>query len=151
ATKTAIRILGRRVLAFDAELVAIDALLKPLVVATAPCLLEVHGVGVDTAAILLVAAGDNPDRLRSEAAWAHLCGTAPDPRLVGQGHPLAAQPRRRPPSRLIPSANVARKLDPQLAAVYYTQMVERGGHHTKAVAVVAARLAERAWTVMARG
>jgi transposase len=40
-------------------------------------LLEVHGVGVDTAATLLVAAGDNPQRLRSEAAWAHLCGVAP--------------------------------------------------------------------------
>ena len=36
-----------------------------------------HGVGVDTAAALLVAAGDNPERLRSEAAWAHLCGVAP--------------------------------------------------------------------------
>src|SRR5918996_5054813 len=57
ATKTAIRILGRRVLALDAELAAIDKLLRPLVVATAPSLLGVHGVGVDTAAILLVAAG----------------------------------------------------------------------------------------------
>jgi transposase len=37
----------------------------------------VHGIGIDTAATLLVAAGDNPDRLRSEAAWAHLCGVAP--------------------------------------------------------------------------
>lgn len=77
ATKTAIRILGRRVLALDVELAAIDALLKPLVTATAPSLLDVHGVGVDCAAALLVAAGDNPDRLRSEAAWAHLCGVAP--------------------------------------------------------------------------
>lgn len=84
ATKTAIRILGRRVLALDDELAVIDALLKPLVVATAPRLLEVHGVGVDTAATLLVAAGDNPDRLRSEAAWAHLCGTAPIPASSGK-------------------------------------------------------------------
>jgi transposase len=36
-----------------------------------------YGVGVDTAAILCVAAGDNPQRVRSEAAWAHLCGVAP--------------------------------------------------------------------------
>jgi transposase len=38
-----------------------------------------HGVikGIDTAAALLVAAGDNPDRLHSEAAWAHLCGVSP--------------------------------------------------------------------------
>ncbi|MGH9243535.1 MAG: IS110 family transposase [Acidimicrobiales bacterium] len=77
ATKTAIRILGRRVLALDDELAAIDKLLAPLVMATAPSLLGVHGVGVDCAAALLVAAGDNLDRLRSEAAWAHLCGVAP--------------------------------------------------------------------------
>jgi len=34
-------------------------------------------VGIDTAATLLVTAGDNPERLRSEAAWAHLCGVSP--------------------------------------------------------------------------
>ena len=45
--------------------------------ATAPELLGLFGVGPDTAATLLVAAGDNPERLRSEAAWAHLCGVAP--------------------------------------------------------------------------
>jgi transposase len=84
ATKTAIRILGRRVLALDNELASIDRQLKPLVVATAPRLLDVHGVGVDTAATLLVAAGDNPERLRSEAAWAHLCGTAPIPASSGK-------------------------------------------------------------------
>jgi transposase len=48
-----------------------------LVADTAPDLLALHGVGVDTAAILLVAAGDNPERLHSEAAWAHLCGVSP--------------------------------------------------------------------------
>ena len=36
-----------------------------------------YGVGYDVAAKLLVAAGDNPDRLHSEAAFAHLCGVAP--------------------------------------------------------------------------
>jgi transposase len=77
ATKTALRTLGRRVLALDEEKAAIDELLADLVVATAPGLLGVHGVGVDTAATLLVTAGDNPQRLRCEAAWAHLCGVAP--------------------------------------------------------------------------
>jgi len=47
------------------------------VTATAPSTLELFGVGIDTAAALLVAAGDNPERLRSEAAWAHLRGVAP--------------------------------------------------------------------------
>jgi transposase len=84
ATKTALRILGRRVLALDEEKARIDALLAPLVTQTAPQLLTVFGVGVDTAAALLVTAGDNPGRLRSEAAWAHLCGTAPIPASSGK-------------------------------------------------------------------
>ena len=84
ATKTALRILGRRVLALDAEKARIDALLAALVTQTAPQLLTVFGVGIDTAAELLVTAGDNPGRLRSEAAWAHLCGTAPIPASSGK-------------------------------------------------------------------
>lgn len=77
ATKTAIVTLARRVLAFDDELVRLDARLAELVADTAPNLLALHGVGVTGAATLLTAAGDNPDRIRSEAAWAHLCGVAP--------------------------------------------------------------------------
>ena len=77
ATKMAIRALGRRVVALDEEIKSIKELLIPLVTDTAPDLLALHVVGIDTAATLLVTAGDNPDRLRSEAAWAHLCGVAP--------------------------------------------------------------------------
>ena len=77
ATKTALRILGRRLLVLDAEMAELDTLLDDLVAVTAPELLALYGVGTDTAAALLVAAGDNPERLRSEAAWAHLCGVSP--------------------------------------------------------------------------
>lgn len=77
ATKVALRILGRRVLALADEKAEIDALLAELVASAGPRLLALNGVGVDTAALLLVAAGDNPGRLRSEAAFAHLCGVAP--------------------------------------------------------------------------
>ena len=54
-------------------------------------------------------------------------------------------------SQLIQSANTARKLDPQLAAIYHAQMTQRGATHRKALCVVAARLAERGWLTMARG
>lgn len=77
ATRLAIRTLGQRALALEAEAARIEATLAPLVEATAPDLVALHGVGVDTAAALLVAAGDNASRLHSEAAWAHLCGVAP--------------------------------------------------------------------------
>ena len=43
-----------------------------------------YGVGFDVAAKLLIAVGDNPDRIRSEAAWAHLCGVAPVPASSGK-------------------------------------------------------------------
>ena len=83
-TKTALQLLGRRVLALDDELARLDVLLEGLVNAAAPELLDLYGVGPDTAATLLVAAGDNADRLKSEAAWANLCGVAPLPASSGR-------------------------------------------------------------------
>jgi transposase len=84
ATKTAIVALARRVQTINQEIAMLDEQLETLVRATAPQLLEVYGVGVDTAAILLTAAGDNIGRIRSEAAWAHLCGVAPIPAGSGK-------------------------------------------------------------------
>jgi hypothetical protein len=54
-------------------------------------------------------------------------------------------------TQLIQSANTARQRDPQLAAIYHAQMSERGATHLKALCIVAARLAERAWLTLARG
>jgi transposase len=84
ATKTTAVILARRIQTLDAEIATLDAQLAPLVTATAPALLAVYGIGVDTAATLLVAAGDNPGRIRNEAAWAKLCGVAPVPANTGK-------------------------------------------------------------------
>jgi len=76
-TLLALRELGRRAQYLDDQLARLDQLIVPLVTARAPGLLALYGIGPDTAAMLLVAAGDHPERLRSEAAWAHLCATAP--------------------------------------------------------------------------
>jgi transposase len=51
--------------------------MKTLAAEHAPRLVALCGVGTDVAAALLVAAGDNPERLRSEATFAHLCGVVP--------------------------------------------------------------------------
>jgi len=77
ANKTAMRILAGRYQALDAEIAALDAQLAELTAETAPKLLSAFGVGPDSGGALLVAAGDNPDRLRSDAAFAMLCGSAP--------------------------------------------------------------------------
>ena len=76
ATKLAMRTLARRALALAEDNEHLEVVLAELVTATAPSLVELSGVGTHTAAILLVAAGDNAARVRSEAAWAHLCGVA---------------------------------------------------------------------------
>jgi len=83
-TLVTIRTLGQRVHYLREEIKGLNRLLRPLIRDTAPGLLEVYGVGFDTAAKLLIAAGDNPERLRSEAAWAHLCGVAPIPASSGK-------------------------------------------------------------------
>ena len=84
ATKLALRELARRISALEDELARLDGQLAPLVARACPELLELRGVGPATAAILLVTAGDNRERLRSEASFAKLCGVAPLPATSGQ-------------------------------------------------------------------
>ena len=77
ATKASLSSLAHRIGDLEEEITELDAMITPLLQAHAPELLGIYGVGIDTAATLLVTAGDNPERLRSEAAWAHLCGVSP--------------------------------------------------------------------------
>ena len=76
-TKWTLRSLARRAIELEEEIREYDAVLKDLVHETAPELVGTLGIGTDSAAALLVAAGDNPHRLRNEAAFAHLCGASP--------------------------------------------------------------------------
>ena len=84
AAKFALRRLGKRILALGEEITELDAELKVLAAQSAPDLLELKGVGADVAGQLLATCGDNPDRLASEAAFAHLCGVAPIPASSGR-------------------------------------------------------------------
>ena len=79
------RSIARRYQHLDREITDLDHQLEPLVRhAAPPSLLARTGVGIDVAGQLLVTAGDNPDRLHSAAAFAHLCGTAPIPIASGR-------------------------------------------------------------------
>ena len=84
AAKLALRSIARRWLQLTQEITDLEVHLDRLVAMAAPTLVAVKGVGTQTAAVLLVAAGDNPERLRSEAAFAHLCGVAPIPASSGK-------------------------------------------------------------------
>jgi transposase len=76
-TTLALISLGRRWLTLHQEVITLDREIRKRVRATAPQLLTKHGVGIHTAAQLLITAGDNPDRLTHDAAFAALCGTSP--------------------------------------------------------------------------
>jgi transposase len=69
--------LARRHQALTAEIHSLTGELERLVATTAPALVARFGIGSDSAGALLVAAGDNPDRLPSEAAFSMLCGASP--------------------------------------------------------------------------
>lgn len=77
ATKESLKEIGRRWVALGEEIERLDNHLEALVTNAAPDLVACHGVGIDTAGALLVAAGDNPDRLSNERAFAALCGASP--------------------------------------------------------------------------
>ncbi len=84
ATKASLSSLAHRISSLDVELAELDQKIEALLVATVPDLLDLFGVGPDTAAALVMAAGDNSERLHSEAAWAHLCGVSPIPTGSGK-------------------------------------------------------------------
>jgi transposase len=84
ALTTTLRLLAKRWLTLAAELKELDATLDQLTSQFAPHLREQFGVGPQTAATLIAVAGDNPERLRSEAALAALCGVNPLPASSGK-------------------------------------------------------------------
>jgi transposase len=84
AVKIALRSLAHRHQQLSAEITDLDEVLDPLVTAINPGLLTANGVGTDVAGQLLVTAGENHERLTSEAAFAMLCGAAPIPASSGK-------------------------------------------------------------------
>jgi transposase len=82
--KYALRLLARRYLELRLEIESLELEIDRLVSVAAPALLNVFGLKGDGAATLLVSAGDNPDRLHSEAAFAALCGANPIPASSGK-------------------------------------------------------------------
>ena len=77
---------------------SLDERIRALLEANAPALLGVEGCGTTTAAALVVAAGDNPGRLKGEAAFSMMCGAPRSPRRAGRrtgtGSTAAATGRR---------------------------------------------------------
>jgi transposase len=126
AARLGLRTLACRYQALSAELTNLDAELDRLTTAAAPKLVALFGVGADSAGALLVAAGDNPDRLRSDACFSMLCGASPIPASSGKTR------RHR----------LNRGGDRQANAALYRIVVARLRHDEKSQRYVARRLRE---------
>ncbi len=83
SVKHALRALASRWLMLSIEIESHDEALDTITLAAAPTLREKFGIGPDSAAEMMIVAGDNPQRVRSEAAFAKLCGACPIPASSG--------------------------------------------------------------------
>jgi transposase len=126
ATKHTLRSIARRWVALHEEITEHEKLLAELITQTAPQLSAAFGIGADTAAEMLIVAGDNPDRISSEAAFAKLCGVCPIPASSGKTvrHRLNWGGHR------------------QANAALYRVVIVRMQHHEPTEAYVARRTAE---------
>ena len=102
----------------------------------------------------LVAAMGDPARFAKGKQFRSFSGLVPKASETGdtdrKGQPMSKAGSSLLRTTLVRAADTARKVDPQLARIYYVQMVERGKDHLGALCVVAANLAERFWAVMTR-
>jgi transposase len=103
----------------------------------------------------LTACMGDPARFRRASQFRSYTGLAPRASETGEtdrkGQPMSKAGSSLLRTTLVRAADNARRQDPQLAAIYYQQMTQRGKDHLGALCVTAATLAERAWTVMRRG
>lgn len=125
--KTALRDLARRWKALDAEIKALNRQLTALVTLAAPDLVACFGVGVELAGQFLMTAGENAERIRSEGAFAKLCGVAPQPASSG---------------RTTGRHRLSRSGDRSANSALYIVTIVRMRHHAPTRAYVERRTAE---------
>lgn len=82
--RVALKLLAQRIRFLESQIADIEARLRPIIAEHFPAVLGLHGVGPHSAAQLLLTAGDNADRLHSDAAFAKLCGACPQPASTGK-------------------------------------------------------------------
>jgi transposase len=153
ATKASLSSLAHRISWLDDELAELDQRIEALLVATVPELLDLFGVGPDTAAALVMAAGDNPERLHSEAAWAHLCGVSPIPTGSGKksGKVRAHQGGDRQANSALWRIVMVRIAHDQRTQVYFERRVKEGRTKHEVIRILKRYVAREVYRYLPRG
>jgi transposase len=150
AAKLVLRSLAQRFIALDQERDALDEHLDTVVhVAAPPELLAEQGIGTQTATALLIAAGDNPHRLRSDGSYAALCGSSPVDASSGkqQRHRLNRGGDRQANNALWRIVMVRLRWDPVTRA-YLERRVKEGKTKREAIRCLKRYLARRIWRIL---
>jgi transposase len=126
-TRRAMRTLARRWLELSEEIRAHDAELAAMLQAAVPSVLAEKGVGSDVAAKLVIAAGQNPQRMRTEACFAALCGSSPVEASSGKTkrHRLNRGGDRQANNALWTVARIRKQFDPETQA-YFERRTKEG-------------------------
>ena len=150
ATQFTLRSLAERFATLARERDALDAHIATLVARAAPAgLLQEFGVGPQTATALLITAGDNPERLKSEAAFAALCGVSPIDASSGkqQRHRLNRGGDRQANHALWRIVMVRLRHDPATRA-YLERRVHDGKTKREAIRCLKRYVARRIWRLL---
>jgi transposase len=149
AAKHTLRSLARRWQQLDAEVKDHERLLTELTTALTPQLVDAFGVGPDTAAELLIVAGDNIDRVRSEPAWDRLCGVAPIPASSGMTtrHRLNRGGHRQANSALYRSV-IVRMQHHEPTKTYVARRTAEGRTKAEIIRCLKRLLAREVWALM---
>ena len=153
ATKASLSSLAHRISSLDDELAELDERIEALLVATVPELLDLFGVGPDTAAALVMAAGDNSERLHSEAAWAHLCGVSPIPTGSGKksGKVRAHQGGDRQANSALWRIVMVRIAHDPETQVYFERRVKEGRTKHEVIRILKRYVAREVYRYLPRG
>jgi transposase len=131
------------------EIKAHEALLTELTGQLAPQLVAAFGIGADTAAEMLIVAGDNINRVRSEPAWARLCGVAPIPASSGMTnrHRLNRGGHRQANAALY-RAVIVRLQHHQPTRAYAARCTTEGKTKTEIIRCLKRLLAREVWALL---
>lgn len=149
SSKHVLRALARRWRDLNAEIREHTEILEALVRQVAPQLTAAFGIGADTAAEVLIVAGDNPERIRSEAAWAKLCGVAPLPASSGTTtrHRLNRGGHRQANSALYRTV-IVRMQHHEPTQAYVTRRMQEGRTKKEIIRCLKRFVAREIWALM---